>query len=116
MWTPSKLDCILTQLVEGHKRGYPRYAALIGAHVPFFLCRRFNRLRARLLLLKQDKLSLLEEKLDNLDRNERSPLFLGKSRLDANVERLSTIAAIESSLKDYGESTNRHELIPRLGR
>jgi hypothetical protein len=66
------------------------------------LFRRFNRLRARLLLLKQYKLSVLEGKLDKIDQDERSLLFLGKGELDANADRLSTLATIESSLVDYG--------------
>ncbi|KAF3034659.1 hypothetical protein E8E12_001493 [Didymella heteroderae] len=86
---------------DKYRDGYPRFAALVGAHSPFFFSRRFNRLRARLLLLKQDKLSQLEEKLDKIDQNETFPIFLGVSRLDANAERLSTLAAIEASLDDY---------------
>jgi hypothetical protein len=66
------------------------------------LFRRFNRLRARLLLLKQHDLSILEDKLDKIDHDERSLLFLGKSELDVNADRLSTLAQIQSSLVDYG--------------
>ena len=61
-----------------------------------------------MLLLKQDRLSLLEDELDRIDREEGSPLFLGASRLDANAERLSTLAAIESSLDDYGTRVTDH--------
>jgi hypothetical protein len=101
-WRVSETAARLSLQVEDYKAGYPRFAALLSAHAPFFLCRRFNRLRARLLLLKQDKLSILEEKLDRIDQSERSLLFLGKSRLDTNADRLSTVSEIESSLANYG--------------
>ncbi|CAI6337693.1 unnamed protein product [Periconia digitata] len=88
--------------IEDYRAGYPRYTALLSAHVPFFLCRRFNRIRARVLLLKQNKLSELEEQLDQIDRDERRLLLLGSNRLDTNADRLSTLAEIDSSLADYG--------------
>ena len=70
--------------------------------MPFLLFRRFNRLRARVLLKKQDDLSILEERLDKIDQSERCLLFLGKTRLDTNADRASTLNAIESGLLDYG--------------
>jgi hypothetical protein len=88
--------------VEDYLPGYPRYTALLSAHDPFLICRRFTRLRARLLLLKQDRLSQLEAKLDELDQNEKFPLFLGVSRRDANSERAALVAEIDSQLEDYG--------------
>jgi hypothetical protein len=73
------------------------------AHSGFMMCRRFTRLRARLLLLKQDRIGCLEEQLDKIDRDEPLPVFLGKSRGDTNLERLSILSQIDSSLADYGE-------------
>lgn len=99
--TPKKIMMLILP-VEDFRRGYPRFAALISAHPPFFICRSFNRIRARLLLLKQDKLSVLERQLDHLDDLESSALFLGKSRCDSNAERLSLLTDIESCLVDYG--------------
>jgi hypothetical protein len=49
---------------------------------------------------------VLEEKLDKIDQSERSLLFLGKSRLDTNADRLSTLTEIESSLANYGNYLN----------
>lgn len=46
--------------VEDFREGYPRFTSLISSHDPFFLFRRFGRLRARLLLIKQDKLAVLD--------------------------------------------------------
>jgi hypothetical protein len=67
------------------------------------ICRRFGRLRARLLLLKQDRLSMLERQLDEVDQAEPAPLFLGMSRLDRNEERRNIISQLEASLTNYGE-------------
>lgn len=59
-------------------------------------------MRVRLLLLKQDRLSLLEKQLDKIDEDERAALYLGSSRDDANEERRLRIAEIDASLADYG--------------
>ena len=88
--------------VEDHPLGYPRFAALVGAHGSFQICRRFSSLRARLLLLKQDKLSLLEEQLETIDREESTTIFLGSSRRDRNEERESVLDKIDCALADYG--------------
>lgn len=66
------------------------------------MSRRFKRLRARLLLLKQDKLSLLEKKLDDIDDSEECEVFLAKSRIDRNPERQAVLQDIEAGLADYG--------------
>ena len=55
-----------------------------------------------MLLLKQDRLSLLEHKLDKLDQEESRDLYLGRSRNDKNLERVTTLAEIDSCLMDYG--------------
>jgi hypothetical protein len=101
--SPSKEDALrVSKLIEDFGTGYPRFSALLSVHPPFFVCRRFDRLRARLLLLKQDKLSLLKQQLDQVDQREPCPLFLGKSRGDRNAERASLLSAIEACLTDYG--------------
>jgi hypothetical protein len=89
-------------LVEDYPRGYARFSALIASHVSFHLCRRFSNLRARLLLLKQDRLSLLEKRLEKIDRDEANVLFLGSSRRDSNSERRSVLSEIDAALSDYG--------------
>jgi hypothetical protein len=92
-------------IVEDYRLGYPRFSALVAAHDSFQICRRFSNLRTRLLLLKQDKLSILEKQLEDIDANERAPLFLGSSRDDRNEERSSTILEIDNALADYGIRT-----------
>ena len=74
----------------------------MGSHPSFHVCRRFTRLRARLLLVKQDELSSLEAQLDEVDRQETRLLFLGNRRRDKNGERLELIAKIDDALSDYG--------------
>jgi hypothetical protein len=66
------------------------------------MCRRFLRLRARLLLLKQNNLVLLEQQLDQIDKNEDRPLFLGSQRRDTNTERASVLSEIDAQLAAYG--------------
>ena len=61
----------------------------------------------RLLLLKQDQVSILEKQLDELDDNESMELFLGNCRRDGNMERKATIQSLESHLAEYGESFKR---------
>ncbi|CAH0046003.1 unnamed protein product, partial [Clonostachys solani] len=96
--------------VEEYREGYPRYTALLSAHKPYFVCRPFNKLRARLLLLKQDHLDILEKRLEEIDNQEPAPLFLGKSRFDRNEARKKVLAEIELCLEEYDrylERTNR---------
>lgn len=88
--------------VEDYRPGYPRFTALLAAYDPYVICRRFTKLRARLLLLKQDRLTVLEERLEEVDRKEICPMFLGVGRCDGNAERASVLSEIESQLADYG--------------
>ncbi|KAI9771000.1 MAG: hypothetical protein M1840_002704 [Geoglossum simile] len=94
--------------VEDYRPGYPRFSALIAAHDSFQICRRFSHLRARLLLLKQDKLSILEQQLEKIDAHESAPLFLGSSRDDKNDERSSTLSEIDRALADYDNFVERN--------
>jgi hypothetical protein len=55
-------------------------------------------------LQKQDTLSILEERLEQVDYSEASPLYLGKSRSDGNAERISLLSEIDASLADYGNT------------
>jgi hypothetical protein len=93
-------------VVEDYPNGYPQYSALIASHDSFYICRRFSTLRARLLLLKQDKISVLERKLEAIDRKDAKDndlLRLGSIRCDDNEERLSLLSQIDDALSDYGK-------------
>ena len=89
-------------LVEDFRPGYPRYSALISADRKLHICRRFAQLRTRLLLVKQDKLCLLESQLDLIDKEEISPLFIGSRRHDRNAEREKVLSEIDTALFEYG--------------
>jgi hypothetical protein len=88
--------------VDDFRPGYPRYAALLSTDDSFLICRRFTRLRARLLLLKQDKLASLESALDKIDEEEQCALFLGCNRRDKNQERSQVLEDIELAMLNYG--------------
>jgi hypothetical protein len=96
-WIQGWLDA-----VEDFPAGYPRFSALISSHDSFHICRRFSNLRARLLLLQQDRLSLLEKRLEKVDREEVTLLSLGSSRRDTNKDRGSILEEIDAALADYG--------------
>lgn len=94
--------------IEDYPQGYPRFSALIAASGSFHICRRFSNIRTRLLLLKQDKLSLLEKQLEKIDQEETAILFLGKSRCDSNNERIQVLSQIDSALADYDAMVERN--------
>jgi hypothetical protein len=95
-------------VVDDFPDGYPRFAALISTHASFHVCRRFLRLRGRLMLHKQDHLVTLEEELDRIDREETRVLFLGNLRRDKNQERKTIMSQIDKELESYG--TQQHQL------
>ncbi|KAK3386537.1 hypothetical protein B0H63DRAFT_467931 [Podospora didyma] len=97
--------------IEDYPTGYPRFSALVASHDSFHFCRRFSNLRVRLLLLKQDKLSLLEERLEKIDREEVALLSLGSSRDDTNRERISVLAEIDAALADYDALIERNHWV-----
>lgn len=90
-------------LVEDYPSGYPRFSGLIGAHSAFSLFRRFSVSRARLLLVKQDRVCVLEKQLEELDQKEQRPLFLGTCRQDRNLERKIVLEELDRALADYGK-------------
>ncbi|KAK0717750.1 caspase domain-containing protein [Lasiosphaeria miniovina] len=100
--------------IEDYPLGYPRFSALIASHDSFHLCRRFSNLRARLLLLKQDRLSLLEKRLEKIDREEVELLSLGSSRDDTNSERISILVEIDAALADYDALIERNHRVLSL--
>lgn len=59
------------------------------------------------MLLRQDRLAILEKELDKIDREESFPLSLGSSRRDANQERHAVISEIDGALADYGNCLTR---------
>ncbi|KAL2065987.1 hypothetical protein VTL71DRAFT_2058 [Oculimacula yallundae] len=97
----------LSKPVEDYPAGLPRFAGLIGSHQAFTTCRRFSVVRARLLLLKQDKVSILEESLNEVDEQETRRMFLGSSRRDQNQERRRLLEELDAALKDLDHFVGR---------
>lgn len=93
----------LTSTKQAVPRGYPLFSALIASHHSFDVCRQFGELRARLLLLKQDRLAELESDLRQLDGDETNRLFLASRRSDRNQARQDLITKINLAMEDYGE-------------
>ena len=89
-------------MVEDFRQGYPRFCALIDTHPALNIFRRFSKLRARIILRKQDTLSALEQQLEILDRQETTALYLASNRLDGNTERQTVLDDIEKAVQDYG--------------
>jgi hypothetical protein len=56
----------------------------------------------RMLLIKQDEISILEEELSKLDQDEPSEMFLGSSRQDMNQARKSVLSKLDKAFKLYG--------------
>lgn len=95
---------LLTATVQDFPQGYPRFSALVASHHSFHLCRRFSALRTRLLLVKQDRLTVLEKRLEKLDEDEVAKLSLGSCRADNNKDRHAVLAEIDDALADYGNA------------
>ncbi len=93
---------------ENHRAGYPRFAALLGAHPSFNISRRFSTARARLMMVKQDRLSILEAQLEQVDSVEENDLFLGNMRRDVNPTRKQILADMDAALADYGKRHYRN--------
>jgi hypothetical protein len=56
----------------------------------------------RMLLLKQDAVVQLEEKLKKIDSEETTALFLGNCRRDQNAERKKVLEELDDALEAYG--------------
>lgn len=97
---------------ERRPSGYPQLSALIASHDDFHVCRRFTDLRSRLLLFKQDQISLLEARLRKLDRDEQDTFCLGSYRAGNSEARRILFAEIEKALAEYDELVARnHQML-----
>ncbi|GLA16338.1 hypothetical protein AnigIFM62618_002910 [Aspergillus niger] len=100
--------------IEDIPAGYPRFSTFMSSHPSFQVYRRFSSLRTRDLLIKQDRLAVLEEKLNDLDRNEETLSFLASCRRDRNVERQKVLSAIDVALREYDATIKRNTEILKL--
>jgi hypothetical protein len=54
-------------------------------------------------LRKQDAVLQLQQRLEDLDKNEARPLFLASFRRDRNMEREEVLNKLDAALADYGK-------------
>ncbi|KAL9562676.1 hypothetical protein ACKAV7_013240 [Fusarium commune] len=100
--------------IEDYPKGYPQFSSLISSHESFFVARRFLNVRARLLLLKQNRVVGLESKLHKIDRDEDRPLFLGSCQRDQNQDRAKVVAELDEALEDLDKFLLRSRQISEL--
>lgn len=97
--------------VDDHPEGYPQLAAFISSDENFLIARKYGFLRSRVLLYRQDELSVLENDLIALDDDDKMnrPLALTSRKLDEETDRDPVysrkvlIQKIDDKLKEYGE-------------
>lgn len=100
-------------IVDDHPEGYPQLAAFVNADENFLIARKYGFLRSRVLLYRQDELSVLEKDLIKLDADdEEKREFALKSRKrdeetdkDPVYSRKVLIQKIDDKLKEYGQHT-----------
>lgn len=99
--------------VDDHPKGYPQLAAFVNSDDNFLIARKYGYLRSRVLLYRQDELSVLEKDLIALDTDddENRPLALQSRKHDEQTDkdpvysRKVLIQKIDDKLKEYGKST-----------
>ena len=107
-------------VVEDHPEGYPQLTAFLNSDDDFLIARKYGFLRTRLLLYRQDELSVLEKgllKLDNEDKQNRKRALQSRKydeETDDNSEntRKALMVKIADKLKDYGKLPR--SILPRL--
>lgn len=88
--------------------GYPKLARFLDSDDNFMVYRRFGFLQTRLLLETQDRLRVLEERLDKLDESEtvgddnKDNLCSRDGDGGDQTERLDLMAAIRTAFQEYG--------------
>ena len=107
---PLHFPLSLTRLsVHGGPKGYPELATFLDSDDNFMVYRRFGYLQARLLLEKQERLRVLEEELDALDKqqtaDEEDKAALCTIDIDPafKAERDALMAKVERAFKEYGK-------------
>ncbi|KAI1386849.1 uncharacterized protein F4822DRAFT_431717 [Hypoxylon trugodes] len=115
-WLHNTRSFVTLQPLNLHRLapGYPQFSALIGAHPAFSIARQFCTVRARLLLMKQNRVSDLESKLERIDTQEQRPLFLGTFQADGNTERRQTLEALDRALAEYDALLERNARVLQL--
>ena len=101
----------LSPIVDDHPRGYPQLAAFVNSDENFLIARKYGFLRSRVLLYRQDELSVLERDLIKLDADDAKhrALELTSRKRDEETDkdpvysRKALIQRIDDKLKEYGQ-------------
>ena len=111
-------NCASTDLVivDDHPEGYPQVAAFVNSDDNFLIARKYGFLRSRLLLYRQDELSVLEKALVALDDEDKKKdeLKLRSRKHDEVIDkdplysRKVLMGKIDDKLKKYGKPLARH--------
>ena len=109
-------------VVEDHPEGYPQLTAFINSDDNFLIARKYGYLRSRLLLYRQDELSVLEKGLLALDKDdqEHRELALHSRKYDEENDddpetgRKTLMKKIDDKLKEYGKAPTTKPFFPRL--
>jgi hypothetical protein len=88
--------------VQDFPIGYPNLATFKNSTECFTLYRRFGYLQSRLLLDKQDILRLLEQKLDEFDRENITTSYTRTLSPDELAPRQALLEEIERAFNSYG--------------
>lgn len=94
--------------VDKFECGYPNLAAFKDSSESFSVYRRFGYLQSRLLLDRQHELGLLEEELDEFDRdpnNFEQLTSLGDRSPDELKTRRDLFRRIEETYASYGANS-----------
>jgi hypothetical protein len=95
--------------VHGGPRGYPELATFLDSDDNFMVYRRFGYVQARLLLEKQERLRLLEERLDKLDKQQTADekdacrLCTIDIHPGFKADRDDLMAKVERAFNEYGK-------------
>ena len=101
--------------VDDRPKGYPQLAAFVNSDENFLIARKYGFLRSRVLLYRQDELSVLEKDLIRLDADdeEKREFALHSRKRDEETDkdplysRKVLIQKIDDKLKEYGQ----HQLL-----
>ncbi|KAL6719062.1 hypothetical protein ACLMJK_003297 [Lecanora helva] len=102
--------------VHDHPRGYPQLSAFVNSDENFLIARKYGFLRTRVLLYRQDELSVLERDLIALDADDvaqERDLALQSRKHDETTDkdpvysRKVLIQRIDDKLKEYDDLVKR---------
>jgi hypothetical protein len=96
--------------------GYRGFSAFLASDDDFLIFRRFNTLNVRVFLFLQDRISVLETELNNIDlkHTDKNPVDIhnGSFREDSEPIRTELLLNIHHLLKEYSKCIFRVGSVP----